>query len=103
VCYRSRLGSAEADLFDGGRRGGTTGMPCYRCCKAMEGLECARQFRRHPARTLLLLRAFVWVVSRGIVWIVASSRYRPLCATGGGPFWAGVLQHDWRHVMPLDI
>jgi hypothetical protein len=43
-------------------------MPCYCCCKAMEGLECARRFRRHSARTLLL-GAFVRVVHNGTGWI----------------------------------
>jgi len=64
------LCSAEAGPFDGHRRGerGATWMPCYCCCKAMEGLECARRFRRHSARTLLL-GAFVRVVHNGTGWI----------------------------------
>ena len=43
-------------------------MLCYCCCKAMEGLECARRFRRRSASTLFL-GAFVQVVHNGTGWI----------------------------------
>ena len=49
-------------------RTAVTWIPSHCCCKAMEDLECARRFRRHFARTLLL-GAFVRVVHNGTGWI----------------------------------